>query len=474
MFFWLTTLSWLLQIPVTGFPILGWIALSAFLAMYPATWLWLLAGQLKHDDWWQRCRGSLLGAAAWVAIEMIRSRFLTGFPWDTIGSSQWQLTPLIQIASVTGVYGVSFLVVWTSLSLFSAVRCIIRHPTKRYSWMGELILPFAVVTGLFVNGMTQLRQNPATDNVLRVTSIQPAVPQTMIWDSSASSNRFTQLMTLTEQALTNKTDLLLWPEAALPELTDEMFETITNLVRRHSLWMIFNTDDVVERSNPTKEKRYDVFNSAVLLTPSGRFAASYHKRQLVIFGEYIPLVDSLPFIKWFTPITGSYKSGERITPFLLDRVTVAPLICFEDTFPHHVRDQVNDMTDLLVNLTNDGWFGEKASQWQHLSSAAFRAVENDIPLIRSCNTGVTCWVDSHGRLRDVLRDRAGSEYTAGFATWEIPTSRNDSRTQTFYNKHGDRFGWGCVGITLILLFKRLWKARAKNSTPVAASGGVAT
>ncbi len=449
--FWLPTLSWLLEIPVTGFPILGWVALSAFLAIYPAAWVWLMAGQLKNENWSQRFRSSLLGAAAWVALEMIRSRFLSGFPWDTIGSSQWQLTPLIQIASVTGVYGVSFLVVWMSLSLLSATRAMIRNPTARYVWMSDMILPVVVVIGLFVSGMSRIRHATDATDSIRVTFIQPAVPQTMIWDSSANTNRFNQLLALTEAALTNKTDLLLWPEAALPELTDETFTAITNLIQRHAVWMMFNADDVAEKINPTQDSRYDIFNAAYLFNPAGQFAASYHKRQLVIFGEYVPLVDALPFIKWFTPITGSYTSGKRINQFQIGKVKAAPLICFEDTFPHHVRDHVDGETDFMVNLTNDGWFGEKASQWQHLSSAAFRAVENGIPLLRCCNTGVTCWVDEHGRLREILRDRNGNEYAAGVVTWEIPIANHGSRTRTFYNQHGDWFGWSCVAVSGFLL-----------------------
>jgi apolipoprotein N-acyltransferase len=452
--FWLPTLSWLLEIPVTGFPILGWVALSAFLAIYFAAWTWLMSGQLRNENWLLRFRSSLLGAAAWVALEMIRARFLSGFPWDTIGSSQWQLKPLIQIASVTGVYGVSFLVVWVSLSLLSAVRAMIRNPTNRYVWMSDMILPVLLVIGLFVNGMSRIRQTTDATDSIRVTFIQPAVPQTMIWDSSANKNRFNQLLALTGSALTNKTDLLLWPEAALPELTDESFTAITNLVQRHGVWMMFNTDDVVEKANPTRDSRYDIFNAAFLFNPAGQFAASYHKRQLVIFGEYVPLVDALPFIKWFTPITGSYTSGKRNNQFQIGKVKTAPLICFEDTFPHHVRDHVDDETDFMVNLTNDGWFGEKASQWQHLASAAFRAVENGVPLLRCCNTGITCWVDECGRLRGILRDGKGNEYTAGVVTWEIPVLNHGSRARTFYNQHGDWFGWVCVAMSSIPLLKR--------------------
>jgi apolipoprotein N-acyltransferase len=462
--FWLATLTWLLEIPVAGFPILGWIALSAFLALYIAAWVWFMSRITDQETWSQRFRFSLLGAAAWVTMEMLRARILTGFPWDNIGSSQWQLTPLIQIASVTGVYGVSFLVVWTSLALLSAMRLLIRQPTERYVWMRELVLPIFVVIGLFTHGMSRMRNKTEAESTLRVTFVQPAVPQTMIWDSSANSNRFQNLLALTETSLTNKTDLLLWPEAALPELTDETIATITNLIRRHSVWMMFNGDYVTDKPDAAPGQSLDVFNSAFLFNPAGDFVGTYHKRQLVIFGEYVPLADALPFVKWLTPITGSYTRGKTITRFPVDRFVAVPLICFEDTFPHHVRDHVNADTDFMVNLTNDGWFGEKAAQWQHVSSAAFRAVENGVPLLRSCNTGVTCWIDEHGRMREILRDKSGSEYAPGVVTWEIPIQENGSRVQTYYNRHGDQFGWICVAITGFVLLKRMKRA---NKKPVA-------
>lgn len=445
--FWLTTLTWLLEIPVTGFPILGWIALSAFLALYVAAWVWFMAQQTNLETWAHRFRFALLGAAAWVTVEMIRARFLTGFPWDTIGSSQWRLTPLIQIASATGVYGVSFLVVWTSLALLAASRLLIQQPTQRYVWMRELVLPIFVVIGLFTHGMSRIRNAADSNTTIRVTFVQPAVPQTMIWDSSANSNRFHNLLALTETALTNKTDLLLWPEAALPELTDETIATITNLIRRHGVWMMFNGDYVADKPNASTGESFDVFNSAFLFNPAGDFVGTYHKRQLVIFGEYVPLADSLPFVKWLTPITGSYTRGKTITRFPVDRFVIAPLICFEDTFLHHVRDHIDTDTDLMVNLTNDGWFGERAAQWQHLSSAVFRAVENGIPLLRSCNTGVTCWIDARGQMREVLRDSSGNEYAPGVATWDIPLNASTDRTQTLYNRHGDWFGWTCVAVS---------------------------
>ena len=206
--FWLASLYWLLLIPVTGFPILGWVALSAFVALYFGVWTWLFAGKIGVGTWTQRNVWALAGAAVWIGLEMIRARFLGGFPWNLLGTSQFQLTPLIQIASVTGVYGVSFLVVWVSLSLFSAVRAIFSKPDSRFAWQPEVFLPLLVVAILFAIGSLQMRTPPnpsAAPALLRITMIQPSVPQSLIWDSGANSNRFQQLLAVTEQALTNRT-----------------------------------------------------------------------------------------------------------------------------------------------------------------------------------------------------------------------------------------------------------------------------
>ncbi|HEX5220450.1 MAG TPA: apolipoprotein N-acyltransferase [Verrucomicrobiae bacterium] len=478
----LATLYWLLYMPVKGFPILGWVAMSAFLALYPATWVWLLTGRIGEGGWLRRTAWTLGGAAAWVAMEMIRARFLSGFPWNTVGASQWQMLPLIQIAASTGIYGVSFVVVWASLAMYSGVLAMFRQPTSRYVWLSEIFPPLVVVLILFVTGTSRVRNAPAGSETLRVTFVQPAIPQTMIWDTSANSNRFDQLIELTTQALTNESDLLLWPEAALPQLDRPSFSVISKLIQTNQVWMLFGADDKEEKVKPTPEDRYNYYNAAFLLRPDGTFAGKYRKRQLVMFGEYIPLVDALPFIKWFTPITGGFTPGKRATHFELDRwggrtrepgfppdstngspvvsrhrpIKTAALICFEDTFGHLAREYVDDDTDFLVNLTNNGWFGNSAAQWQHAASAAFRAVENGVPLLRCSNNGLTCWIDSRGRLRELFRDQTGSEYGVGFVTWQIPLLAPEQKSgRTFYNRHGDWFGWICVVATAGLLLPRV-------------------
>ncbi|HKI69935.1 MAG TPA: nitrilase-related carbon-nitrogen hydrolase, partial [Verrucomicrobiae bacterium] len=174
----------------------------------------------------------------------------------------------------------------------------------------------------------------------------------------------------------------------------------------------------------------------------------------------------LPFVKYLTPITGSFKAGNRPVSFELGNLHVktATLICFEDVFPQLARHYADDDTDFLVNLTNDGWFGESAEQWQQAAAAIFRAVENGLPLVRCCNNGLTCWVDATGQIRQIFTDATGSVYGQGFVTWRIPVLMpGEQRAATFYNRHGDWFGWSCVAITAILLGWRFMRRDRQKS-----------
>ena len=483
--FWLASLYWLLLIPVAWFPILGWIALAAYNAIFQAIWVWLcwkcfptgasapdpaflnsrnsqsampeisapirnLQSAIRNFEItsrFSRLRWALLCAALWVALEMIRCRLFSGFPWSLLGSSQFQMTPLLQISSVTGVYGISFLIVWTSVSLFCAGVMLIGPKASRSTLAAETCLPLLTVAVVFATGYYRITHSAEPPRSIRLTLIQPSIPQTMIWDPNSSDQRFAELIDLSERALSNHTDILLWPEAALPELNEASFASLTNLAARHNVWFIFGADDVLLRPGATNNQDVIFFNGAWMLSPRGYIADNYHKRRLVIFGEYIPLVDWLPFIKWFTPITGSFSAGTNTTQFHLRDLGVqaAPLICFEDCFPHGAREHVTEDTGLLVNLTNDGWFGESAEQWQHAANAVFRAIENGVPLVRSCNNGLTCWIDPQGRIRDPFRDERGTIYGSGFATFTVPLGATP-HASTFYNRHGDIFGWACVAL----------------------------
>jgi len=470
---YLVSLYWLLLMPYRWHdiplgPAAAWLGLSAYMAFFPAAWVWLMLevrisafrrppSPLLPGTWLGRTAWALCGAAVWVALEMIIARFLGGFPWDLLGVSQYQLAPLIQIASVTGVYGVAFLVVWFSLSLLSAGVRIIQRPAARSLWVAEVFLPTLVVALAFNLGFRQIRQGPPPGRTLKVTLIQPSIPQTLIWDSAKNVERFDALLRLCEQALTNRTDLLIWPESAIPELLRYDQATalaVLGMARRHRIWMIVDADDFKPRENATRAGDGDFYNSSFLINRDGKLADQYRKRSLVIFGEYIPLARWLPFLKWFTPIQGGYTPGSRAAQFHLDDLdaTVSPLICFEDVFPQIGRGDVQADTDFLVNLTNDGWFGRSAEQWQHAASGLFRAVENGVPLIRCTNNGLTCWIGPEGRILQIFQDPSGSVYGPGFITFDLPLPPpGQKHSPTFYNRHGDLFGWTCAGIAGLVL-----------------------
>jgi apolipoprotein N-acyltransferase len=464
--FWLASLYWLLYMPVAGLPILGWVALSAYVALFNGVWTLLISNfKFEISNWLARVRWTLVGAAAWVALEWLRGWFLSGFPWSFLGVSQYKLVPLIQIAAVTGVLGVSFLVVWFSLAIYSAGEMIFRNPSKRHVWQAEIVLPMIAVVLMFVGGLFWMNRGAQTvdensSQTLRVVCVQPSVPQTLIWSSTEDQKRFAELIAMSQQAMTNKPDLLIWPESAVP-MFEEVYTMVSRFAQSNQVAIFFNGNHAEFHPDTTNSSNSAllVFNAAFLVRPEGNCTGVYHKQKLVIFGEYIPLVRWLPFLKWFTPISDGFSAGDQPAVFATEKFSAAPLICFEDVFPRVARKSARDDLDFLVNLTNDGWFSESAEQWQHLANAVFRSVENGLPLVRAANNGITCWVDEHGRVQKIFRTAAGSEYGPGAMLFEIPLHpASGKRSPTFYHRHGDLFAFGCVGVTLLGLLSR-WRKR---------------
>ena len=456
--FWLATLYWLLFMPVAGLPVLGWLALSAYCAAYFGAWTWFVSRlRFSAASWSARLRWTIAGAAAWVALELLRGWLFGGFPWAFLGASQYRLVPLIQIAAVTGVAGVSFLVAWFSLAVYSAGEMIFRNPAKRHVWQAEIVLPMIVVVLLFVGGMFRTNRDAPVEKFLHVVAVQPSIPQTLIWLASEDEKRFSELLAVSQRAMTNRPDLLLWPESAVP-MFDGVYNVISEFARSNRVAVIFNGDDAELRPSAT-----NYFNSAFLVGADGRCLGVYHKQKLVIFGEYVPLARWLPFLKWFTPIEGGWTAGDRPVVFAGDNFTAAPLICFEDCFSGTARAASTNAPDFLVNLTNDGWFGDSAEQWQHLANAVFRAVENGVPLVRCANNGVTCLVDEYGHVSPIFCDRNGGEYGAGALSLEIPLRPTTEKSApTYYLRHGNRFGFACAAVAAVslavsLLLGRRWE-----------------
>jgi apolipoprotein N-acyltransferase len=187
------------------------------------------------------------------------------------------------------------------------------------------------------------------------------------------------------------------------------------------------------------------------VTAGGKEVQVYHKIHLVPFGEYVPLRHSFPLFamvasRW---VPGDFNRGEDYTVFRLtsDRTAVAPLICFEDTVGELTRQFVNRGADLLVNVTNDGWFLHTAGSHQHLANSIFRCIETRRPMVRAANTGVTCFVNEFGRVTQILRDDTGNSFTEGVLTGDVNVPQD--RQLTFYTRHGELFAQLCAASTTL-------------------------
>ena len=473
LYFNLTALYWLLFMPVRIAAIVAWLALSAYCAIYPALWsifCWRMLPspstrqraprpftQLFHRlstmSWPQRQIWALIGATAWTSVEMLQSHLFTGFPWNLLGISQVELLPLIQLASVTGVYGVSFMVAWISLSLLLAIAQIANDPGKPLSWSRE-VLPAGTILAIIVSlGFSRIQASFATRGSLRLALVQPSVSQTIIWAGTDAESRITELFRLSAASMEHAPDLLLWPESGLPSM-ENVAERVSNFVRQHQVPLVFNDLELEQSADGNSRK---IFNSAFLMNQAGQLIDSSRKRQLVLFGEYTPFANRFPFLDSLSPIGMSLSQGTEPGLLTLEslQLTMGTLICFEDAFPALGRDTAQLNPDFLVNLTNDAWFGESQAQWQHAHAATFRAIETGLPLIRCANNGITCWIDPFGRLQVGTPSTPRDVYKPGYKIMDIPMRKVSADSElTQYARDGDLFGWMCVCVSFALLFIR--------------------
>lgn len=485
----LVLLRWMRHIPFPIGAYSGWIALGAYCACFPAAWVWLgrrldpgpeapvpagttatpmapMAPTIPEPpgDWarwqaasrayvhrpWSSRAGLLLSLAVlWVGLEYLRAHLLGGFPWAPLGASQWRQLPLIQLAGITGVYGVSFLVCWSGLALGGAFLSLGLRPEARWSWTAEARVPLLVTLAVMGWGFWQVmghrrleRQlNPET---VRLALVQPSVPQTLQWDPQEQGRIFDKIEGLSRQALALEPEVLIWPEGTFG-LSETNYGRMTSLIGKNGPDWILGADDSVTRDTDGAPPAVARYNAAFLRRGDGSMPPAYWKRRLVPFGEFVPLARWLPFLRWLTPIGDGFESGDRPGTFrLTGGGTAAPVICFEDVFPHGIRDHVQPGVDFVLGLTNDGWFAESAAQWQHTASAVFRAVENGVALVRVCNNGITGWWDACGTPRDVLGLAGGDIHRPGVLLVSVPVGL--PRTPTPYHRHGDRFAQVCLAL----------------------------
>ncbi len=447
--FWLFSIQWLTRV-TTG----GMIALSMYCALFWGLFA-LCAARIMRWTGTGRWRPHfvliLVVPLVWVGLEFIRSTFLTGFPWHPLGVSQYRKIALIQIASWGGVYAVSYVVVLVNVAIALTINRYVEargrvgrqpHP--------ELIFGFLVLALVIASGYRSMRAAEPGGPTVRASLIQPNIPQYEKWSEEFVDHIYDRLYTLTQWSLVaGEADLVVWPETAVPDYirsSERSYELVYKLAQQGAAILVGSMDVEWRDDGPP---RY--YNSSMLFDRNADLMATYDKQHLVIFGEYVPLDEYIPFMQAMTPIEASFDAGSTSTVFRMNQPDVAfsVLICFEDTVPRLSRRAVRNGARLLINQTNDAWFDPSIASWQHMTHSVFRAAENRVPLLRCANTGVSCAIDRFGRIRDLLADDRGRTAIAGFKTAEVRASREDMAL-TFYTRYGDIFAWTGVAALAVV------------------------
>jgi apolipoprotein N-acyltransferase len=431
------------------------LLLSAYLALYVA----LFAAGVVYFH--ARGVSPILAAPLlWTSLEFAKSHLLTGFPWENLGYSQYLFTPLIQAAEITGVFGLSFAIIFINVVIFNVFhfRWSGTDGIRRFRRIAaEITAGCVLMMVLFGYGIFRLSDvKKSLDQApqMPVSLIQGNIDQSIKWRPTFQEETVRIYKTLTLQAAPSAGGLIVWPETATPfffQDQDEMHREVASLPILTGNWLLFG--------GPSYQRDglgLALLNSAFLLSPDGPIAGRYDKVHLVPYGEYVPLRRFFPFISKLVAGIGDFRSGPGYEPLIM-QVAGLPrklgvMICYEGILPEAGRAYRQQGAGLLVNITNDAWFGNTSAPYQHLSMTVFRSVENRLYLVRAANTGISAIIDPTGRIE------------ARSALFEKATLAGTVRIMdggTFYSTYGDVFVYGCI-LGLILILTMTIKKRRRN------------
>lgn len=419
--------------PVLAFA--AYLMLVGYLALYFGAATWSAVRLLQY----RRIPFTLSLPFLWTAFEFVRAHALSGFPWANLGYSQVGVLSVMQIADLFGVYGIGFLVVLVNTVIAETIRTVRVRQFAQLPFKG-LALASLLVIGTFSYGERQLAlpSDPAAET-WPVALIQGNIDQGVKWDPAYRRSILERYQRLSLEAATQQPDLIVWPEAATPfyfQDPGQPRDLVTELPRRTGAHLLFGSPAYeLENGRPVS------FNSSYLLAPDGRTVGRSDKVHLVPFGEYVPLQRFLPFIKKMVVGIGDFRPGV-VQPLPLDGHDLGVLVCYEVIFPELARDYVNRGADLLVNITNDAWFGRSSAPWQHLAMARLRAVENRVWIARAANTGVTALISPRGEIV-----AQGGLFTEAIVRGSVGLGAG----ATLYRDIGDLLPWSCLLVSVIAL-----------------------
>src|SRR3989338_8762903 len=452
--FFLGTIYWIINTMINYGHIS--VAVSLMILLVFSVYLGLFFGLFAYIVSYIEIKLSLLAWVlapfVWVCTELLRTHLFTGFPWVLLGYSQYRSLNLIQVADVTGVYGISFIIVAVNSCIFlilSKMKFKKRSVGDFFSSdkivISYLILVVLMLICFFNYGKKQIEEfyyhssttEKTIKNKLVIAVIQGNIEQDKKWDRNYQEETIKRYQKLTDKAIKGgNVDLVIWPETATPfYLQSEgiYLDYLLNYLREKKVYLLTGSPAY----DNTQKYETESFNSAFLLSPDFKILKRYDKIHLVPFGEFIPFERILK-INLFRDIIGdigSFTSGREETVFSFSKGKFGTVICFEIIFPELVRRFIKKGGEFMVTITNDALFGKSAAPYQHFAMTVFRAVENKVYIARAANTGISGFINPVGEIIC-----SSGVFVEGYLKNDIYLMEN----KTIYTLYGDIFAWICV------------------------------
>ncbi|MBU1161743.1 MAG: apolipoprotein N-acyltransferase, partial [Proteobacteria bacterium] len=394
----------------------------------------------------------------WISLEYIRSFLFTGFPWELMGYTQFNMLHIIQISDLFGVYGVSFCIVLSNAVGFLIYLCLMDK-----IWQGKrvqtklaagAIAAFVVILGAIwfygkwrINNIHELAvMSPSS----KVTIVQGNIDQAKKWDPAFQKSSTMKYIHLSSLSKDLQPDLVVWPETATPFYfmhDTELSKLVLTGIHEIGADFLIGTPAFTLKNN-----KIEYYNSAFLVDAVGNVNGRYDKTHLVPFGEYVPMKKWLPFVSKMVEGVGDFDTGEKGQTIRWQKSSIGILICYEIIFPALSRAMVQNNASLLVNITNDAWYGRSSAPYQHFSMSVFRAVENRRSLVRAANTGISGFIEPSGRVIETTQI-----FKDAVITQKVPILQ----VETLYSRFGDVFAMACLGLSVFFILLRLLKFRTR-------------
>ncbi len=415
--------------------------LSLVLSLFVSTFAFFFSRTITHTS----LPASFVAPLYWVVLEFLRNYLFTGFPWNLLAYSQSDFLHLIQIADITGVYGVSFIIVAVNgviadIFILRGRRMEMPLFTMLPTVVGYAVVAVLVIVSLVYGGF-RLGQN-RVGKLTRASIIQGSIEQDVKWNPLYQRMVISTYSKMTREAMEDSPDIVIWPESSMPFLYSSDIERQNELIALQDEIKKPLLVGIIDRRSDEVDGEFFYTNSAALIK-DGKTAMVYDKTHLVPFGEYVPLRKVFFFVNKLVPDLGEYRPGKDNRRGSIAQGEFATLICYEIIFPNLVRKFFKDKGGgFIVNITNDAWFGRTPGPFQHFNMAVFRAVENRKPVIRVANTGISGFISSNGEVMAKTELFEQKVLTRDFFT---------DTSWTFYSRFGDMFVYMCIIFMFVIL-----------------------